>query len=47
MKRYKKIYLSIYFHIGVKIIGLPEIHKHSICERQYNDLAAEGSKFHN
>lgn len=38
MKRAKNILLSLYFQVGVNIIGLPEYHKHLIYRRSWEQL---------
>ena len=43
MSRIKKLIVSVYFQIGVNVIGLPEIYSHKIT--LYNNLPVIKSKY--
>lgn len=41
----KNLFFTLFFQIGVNVIGIPEIHWHNLTDRKYS-LEKPKSKFH-
>lgn len=41
----KNTILTVWFNIGVNVIGLPQWHKHEVCKKNYSSMVLK-SKFH-